>query len=111
MSYSKVKKIGFPHLDKFQRAYHIVREADLLCAYDFDRCMIYSMKKKHTDISTAFQHADDLFQSRVLKQINDGLFFTRYANRESYLLHSHSIQRIQHWKLLLSNKLNHPNPL
>ena len=44
MSYSKVKKDGFPELGIYQKAYHIVREADLLCAYDFDRCVIYDMK-------------------------------------------------------------------
>ena len=32
MSYSTVKKYGYPDLDKYQMAYHIVREADLLSA-------------------------------------------------------------------------------
>ena len=36
MSYSKVKIHGFPDLGEYQLAYHIVREADLLTAYDFD---------------------------------------------------------------------------
>jgi len=40
MSYSTVKKKGYPLLGTYQLAYHIVREADLLSAYDFDRCMI-----------------------------------------------------------------------
>ena len=38
MSYSKVIQNGFPYLGEYQRAYHVVREADLLSAYDFDRC-------------------------------------------------------------------------
>ena len=42
MSYSKVKQNGFPDLGKYQLAYHIVREADLLSAYDIDRCIIYT---------------------------------------------------------------------
>ena len=29
MSYSKVKKSGFPDMNEFQTAYHIVRESDL----------------------------------------------------------------------------------
>jgi hypothetical protein len=49
MSYSKVKKNGFPELGEYQQSYHIVREADLLCAYDFDRCMIYNLNKKNND--------------------------------------------------------------
>ena len=32
MSYSKVKKYGYPNLEEYQLAYHIVREADLLSA-------------------------------------------------------------------------------
>jgi len=36
MSYSKVKVNGYPDLGKYQLAYNIVREADLLAAYDID---------------------------------------------------------------------------
>ena len=43
MSYSKVKANGYPELGEYQLAYHIVREADLLAAYDIDRCVMYSM--------------------------------------------------------------------
>ena len=43
MSYSKVKKNGFPIMDEYQSAYNIVREADLLTAYDIDRCIVYNM--------------------------------------------------------------------
>ena len=43
MSYSIVKKNGFPNLGIYQNAYHCVREADILSAYDFDRCVIYDM--------------------------------------------------------------------
>ena len=38
MSYSTVKRKGYPELGEYQLAYHIVREADLLTAYDADRC-------------------------------------------------------------------------
>jgi HD superfamily phosphodiesterase len=48
MSYSKVKTSGFPNLGPYKRAYHIVREADLLTAYDFDRCLIYNMYRNRT---------------------------------------------------------------
>ena len=44
MSYQKSKQ-RFPRLGKYQQAYHVVREADLLCAYDFDRCILYHLYK------------------------------------------------------------------
>ena len=34
MSYNKVITSGFPYHGEYQRAYHIVREADLLAGYD-----------------------------------------------------------------------------
>ena len=54
MSYSKVKKNGFPELGNAQKAYHIVREADLLSAYDFDRCILYGMHCNKLDFENAF---------------------------------------------------------
>jgi len=67
MSYSKVKKQGFPSLGKYQLAYHIVREADLLTAYDFDRCMIYHMSKNNSNVREAYYNAEELFHNRVLR--------------------------------------------
>ena len=43
MSYSKVKVNGFPELGEYQLIYHIVREADLLAAYDIDMCIMYTI--------------------------------------------------------------------
>lgn len=101
MSYSKVKRQGFPSLDKFQTAYHIVREADLLSAYDFDRSMIYHMSTGNKNIDEAFQNAKDLLQDRVLRHNEDGLFLTRYAQRESFALHNQTIRRMLYWKKML----------
>ena len=66
MSYSKVKQMDFC-LGHYQLAYHIVREADLLAAYDFDRCMIYHMNKNNSDVREAFYNAEELFNHRVLR--------------------------------------------
>ena len=49
MSYSKVKANGYPNLGEYQLAYHIVREADLLAAYDIDRCIMYSIHKESVE--------------------------------------------------------------
>ena len=61
MSYSKVKKNGFPDLGIYQNAYHVVREADLLSAYDFDRAIIYDMKANNKPFDQSYDHAQKLF--------------------------------------------------
>ena len=105
MSYSKVKINGFPDLKEYQTAYHIVREADLLTAYDFDRCMIYNMNmdKPNRCIYSAYSDADKLFMNRVLKHNEDNLFVTEYSNNLSRELHIVALNRINSWKKLLSH--------
>ena len=78
MSYSKVKENGFPtHFDKdYLLAYHIVREADLLAAYQFDRCVIYQMITKKNSYLQALADAKELFEKRVTKHLDHQLFVT-----------------------------------
>jgi hypothetical protein len=101
MSYSYVKKNGFPNLGEYQHAYHIVREADLLTAYDFDRCMIYKIHLCNDNIDDAFEDAMYLFENRVLQHNNDKLFLTDYSLSKSRELHQYSLERIQNWKQIL----------
>jgi hypothetical protein len=103
MSYSTVKKNGFPDLREYQPAYHIVREADLLTAYDFERCMIYKMMKEHdsVNIKDAYIDAKKLFMNRVLQYEDDGLFFTNYAKKESARLHNDALYHILRWKKIV----------
>jgi len=101
MSYSYVKKNGFPILGEYQHAYHIVREADLLSAYDFDRCMTYKLHLNNGDIDDAFEDSLDLFNHRVLQHNKDNLFLTDYSLLKSRELHIQSLQRIQSWKQIL----------
>ena len=98
MSYSKVKKNGYPNLGCYQYAYHVVREADLLTAYDFDRCMIYNMYKLGGTLDDAYENANELFGNRVLKHIDDGLFTTAYAKVEATKLHTSAVDRMNHWQ-------------
>lgn len=105
MSYSKVKVDGFPILGGYQKAYHVVREADLLTAYDFDRCMIYKMNKNEANVDDAFKDAEDLFSKRVLKHNDDGLFLFDYSKKESLILHNVALQRISSWKSLVNKSL------
>ena len=105
MSYSKVKKNGFPELGEYQHAYHIVREADLLCAYDFDRCMLYHMHSQNTGIENAFNDSKQLFDVRVFKHNDDGLFTTDYSKKQSKIMEPQSRERMEHWRKLLEKDL------
>ena len=111
MSYSTVKKKGFPELYEYQMAYHIVREADLLAAYDFDRCMLYNIHKqtefKNHDLKLldAFNDANELFQKRVLRHYIDRLFVTEYSKQNYLPLQIDAIKRIQTWKSLIKKPL------
>jgi len=99
MSYSKVKTNGFPDLGKYQLAYHIVREADLLAAYDIDRCIMYTMHRDKCDYTSALQEAFDLFDYRVFKMRSEHLFKTVYSRKESLKLHRKAQKDVASLKL------------
>jgi len=104
MSYSTVKKNGFPILNQYQLAYHIVRESDLLSAIDFDRCMIYNMNKMDGNIIQAYDNSIKLFETRVFRHNEDGLYVTNYAKEMDLILKDNSIQRINNWKKIVNLK-------
>jgi HD superfamily phosphodiesterase len=101
MSYSKIKRNGMPDLGEYQTAFHIVREADLLDAYDFDRSMIYHMLRNGESLENSFENARDLFETRVLRHAEDGLLYTRYAKHEHPVLSDVAINRMYHWRRIL----------
>jgi len=100
MSYSKVKKNGYPNLGEYQLAYHIVREADLLSAYDVDRSTIYQMQHDNYNYVDSLQKVIELFEIRVLKYIDDNLFITDYSKEKSFFLHQQSEKDIEYFKKL-----------
>jgi len=106
MSYSKVKVNGYPNLGEYQLAYHIVREADLLAAYDIDRCIMYRMyNNSHNNItySESLLEALDLFDYRVFKMRKDKLFVTNFAKRESLKLHRKALKDVVSLSEILKN--------
>ena len=108
MSYSKVKKhecFSYPDLGEYQMAYHIVREADLLAAYDIDRCIIYQMYKSGDSFESSFDNASKLFDNRVLKHFDNNLFITEYSKKEGRILHEKSLNTISLWQNILKNQL------
>ena len=104
MSYSTVKKNGFPNLGIYMPAYHIVREADLLSAYDFDRSMIYHMYNTNSSVDKAFANAKELFRTRVFRHEKDGLLTTHYAKTYSPYLQSKALSRMNAWERILTKK-------
>ena len=102
MSYSTVKKNGYPNLGNYQMAYHIVREADLLTAYDVDRSIIYHMYKNDGDFVKSYDNAIDLFNNRVLKHHTDNLFITEYSKKKGLELHEQALLQIESWKKIIN---------
>ena len=98
MSYSKVKTHGYPDMGEYNLAYHIVREADLLAAYDIDRCIIYGMYKDKCDYSESLNKAFELFDSRVFKMIDDNLFETNCSKKKARKLHKKAITYVKSLK-------------
>jgi HD superfamily phosphodiesterase len=105
MSYSTIKKNGFPNLDEYQLAYNIVREADLLASYDFDRCIMYQMLKNNKKYDESFDDAKNVFEKRVFKYREDKLFTTDYALIQSGILHFDAIKRINNMNILFRQQL------
>ena len=95
MSYSKVKKNGYPDLGQYQMAYHIVREADLLAAYDIDRCIMYDMYRNNLNYADALHQASSIFDKRVLRMRQDNLFITDYSKQESLQLHLKALKEVK----------------
>lgn len=87
MSYSKVKEQGYPIIPKYQDAYHIVRQADLLAAYDIDRAIIYGMMVKGQSYEESLSESIQLFDKRVLQHITDNLFYHESAIEIGKKLH------------------------
>lgn len=101
MSYSTIKKYGFPDLGEYQLAYNIVREADLLASYDFDRCIMYQMLKNNEPYDKSFNNALYIFDNRVFKYNDDKLFTTKYGKNLSKKLHNKALERISNLNKIL----------
>lgn len=94
MSYSKVMRVGYPYLDKYQLAYHIVREADLLAGYDVTRSLIYQMTHEKYEYTESLDVVEDLFNKRMFKYVSDNLFITDFSKQMANYLHEQSLYTI-----------------
>lgn len=100
MSYSTVKKCGYPDLGDYQMAYHVVREADLLASYDFDRSMIYHLNRGN-NLTSSYYNALQIFYERVFNYNTDKLLLSHYAMKKSYSLTVKALKQMTAWKRIL----------
>jgi len=102
MSYSTVKKQGYPlDLGDYEMAYHIVREADLLSSYDFNRAMIYHLNKGN-NLTSSYYNSLQLFNDRVFMYNTDKLLISDYAQHKSKGLTVKALTQMFSWKRVLS---------
>lgn len=104
MSYSKVKKNGFPDMGKYQLAYNVVREADLLGAYDFDRAMVYHLYRKNNDLQEAYFESMQLFLTRMFRHEHDGLLTFDYTKERANTLKYESLKQMKNWRRIIHMK-------
>ena len=79
MSYSKLKKgvkdgiIHYPDHGKWQRAYDVARNADLLEGYIVARCVLYNKHIHPTKSEDEhWSRAEELFNQRVFTYVSEG---------------------------------------
>jgi len=81
MSYSYLKTrrqegLDYPDHGKWNRAYHIVRHADLLCSYRVLRCYQYQ-KRITPDLATkeCWNKVEKVFEERMMRYVTDNWIF------------------------------------
>jgi HD superfamily phosphodiesterase len=104
MSYSKVKAYGYPtDLGRWELAYHHTRIADLIDAYDIERCYLYQSHKYPTMEETdKWRAVIDLFEHRVLTQKDEFILpVAPYAFSLVEGRHFVAVEAIQKFKKLV----------
>lgn len=81
MSYSKLRAEAvyripvFPDHGVWDRVYHVVRQADLLCSYRVHRCYQYQLRIHPDWVEVAhWARIETMFQERMFKYVSDGWF-------------------------------------
>jgi HD superfamily phosphodiesterase len=95
MSYHKIKEYGFPDLKEYQTAFNVVREADLLAGYDFNRIILYGIHMNKLDYINSVEISKKLYYKRMDKHIDDELFITKVGKEYGEILNSHNKQNIK----------------
>lgn len=101
MSYSKVTKYGYPKdLGKWGTAYHHVRVADLIDAYDIHRCYAYQ-EHAHPEMEEheKWKAVIELFERRMLTQLDAYILpVCPYAESIARSRHDQAVRAIDYLK-------------
>ena len=63
--------------------------------------MIYKMNNFNYNLEEAFVESENLFNNRMFKHNQDGLFVTKYSQKQSIILESIAHNRINTWRKIL----------
>jgi hypothetical protein len=105
MSYSKVIKYGYPQFtdnDKeIEYCYHVVRNSDLLCSYDPERCINYQVRCGGSR-KEGIKKMLELFDNRILKLIHNNYINLDEAKGYAIELHDKALVEVEKYKKELS---------
>lgn len=110
MSYSKVIKIGYPDFkDKYDNidleyCYHVVRNSDLLCSYDPERCINYQIRCGGSR-KEGIKKMLELFDNRILMLIENNYINLEEAKPYAIELHNKALTEVEKYKTELQNTI------
>lgn len=103
MSYHKIKKNGFPNLYDYNDAFNIVREADLLAGYEFNRAVLFGIYKLDINYTESFEISKKLYFNRMDKYLEDNLFLTTYGKQHANEINENEKINIENLSNLIEN--------
>jgi hypothetical protein len=102
MSYSKVIKQGYPQFNmnykELEYCYHVVRNSDLLCSYDPERCINYQIRCGGSR-KEGIKKMLGLFDNRVLMLLENNYINLEEAKPHALQLHNKALLEVEKYKL------------
>ncbi len=100
MSYSKVIKYGYPDFKdrpELEYCYHVVRNSDLLCSYDPERCINYQIRCGGSR-KDGIKKMLELFDNRVLQLLSNNYINIEEARPYALELHNKALVEVEKYK-------------
>jgi hypothetical protein len=108
MSYSKVIKYGYPDFKnnpELEYCYHVVRNSDLLCSYDPERCIKYHIRCGGNRID-GIKDMLEIFSERVLMLISNNYINIELAKPYAIELHNKAVVELDKYKAEINIQSN-----
>lgn len=105
MSYSKVIKYGYPDFKgnpELEYCYHVVRNSDLLCSYDPERCINYQIRCGGSRLE-GIKKMLELFDNRVFKLLDNNYINIELAKPYALELHNKALVEVEKYKAEIQN--------